>query len=584
MVVLVAGLAAALFANAPAARAQNALGDGRALDNNLRQGSGGRNDKNVNDTTALIKFNNAVITGQAGGGKSFRGSLGYTAPNEFRGATGTDSLYGFERDSSASSMVGGQLRSSDVLAAQAALSMGRPVSPDMVGVGVLTRASAAASGSTLSALRATSQYQWELSRQPSVLGVVPGSSPGKSDRLLTSSTLRSVGFSVPNRADMLPLSPLERPQNLRDLEVPSGRSDAVKLGPDGKPENDPRTPDRILAEPVAGGRADARVAQPPTQRISTRYDEVQARLRESAERNNMIPKTRGEGDNPATDGKDGKDAKDMKDGRNILDGAREKVGPLEPGKAEMERLRKQLGLPPEPDKPDVDPAAAGRDSKDPANRLRINRFEESDPAVKTLRDLQNTEPFDSLGAKPAGPQDWYNIVMDRAQEQVNAGQYFEAEGTYTRLLSAVPQDVMAQVGRAHAQLGAGAFLSAATGLGGVFRAHGDMMAIRFGANALIPRTRANDIAIRLQAELAEKNSSMHDEATLLLGYLGYQFGEKAWLETAVKHVDNVRDENRAIAEMLAGIWSNPPASAPPPAVPAPVTPPANPAPAGEPNK
>ncbi|MFG0258575.1 MAG: hypothetical protein ACF8GE_11795 [Phycisphaerales bacterium JB043] len=103
--------------------AQDALGTGNALDANTRQGSYGRNTARRDFATEL-RYRNAVITGNAPGGFSFRGDVGYGASREFRGSLGSDDLFGFRRDTYLSSMLslgGENLRSSDALFIQSQL-------------------------------------------------------------------------------------------------------------------------------------------------------------------------------------------------------------------------------------------------------------------------------------------------------------------------------------------------------------------------------------------------------------------------------------------------------------------------------
>ena len=141
---------ASLLALGGAAFGQNALGDGRVLDNNLRQGSGGVNTR-VRSVEAQIRFNNAIVTGNAGFGRSFRGDVGYLASNDFRASLGSNDLYNFRRDSTASAITGSGIRGTDALQYQVSLATGqtvpsfldRPIS----NAGVVQRSGASFSGS-----------------------------------------------------------------------------------------------------------------------------------------------------------------------------------------------------------------------------------------------------------------------------------------------------------------------------------------------------------------------------------------------------------------------------------------------------
>src|SRR5436190_12147983 len=113
------------------ARAQNALGGGQVLDHNLRQGSGGFNTP-VRDINALIKFNNAVVTGNALFGKSFRGNVGYLATDDFRASLGSTELFPERRDLAQSAFPLAGVRGTDALQYQFALSTGQ-APPTMLG-------------------------------------------------------------------------------------------------------------------------------------------------------------------------------------------------------------------------------------------------------------------------------------------------------------------------------------------------------------------------------------------------------------------------------------------------------------------
>ncbi|MCG3180176.1 MAG: hypothetical protein BIFFINMI_02533 [Phycisphaerae bacterium] len=70
--------------------------DGHALDANPNA-SGSR----VNSPVSRYDFNrgNLLVTGQVGGGQSFRGYVPYSALNQYQGSLGSSSLYDFTRDS-----------------------------------------------------------------------------------------------------------------------------------------------------------------------------------------------------------------------------------------------------------------------------------------------------------------------------------------------------------------------------------------------------------------------------------------------------------------------------------------------------
>jgi len=82
-------LGTALVSTAPT-WGQNALGGGSALDGNLIDG---RNRYNSPAAIPNYRGRNLLVTGNVAGGRGFRGTVGYSAEFDFRGATGSDDLF-----------------------------------------------------------------------------------------------------------------------------------------------------------------------------------------------------------------------------------------------------------------------------------------------------------------------------------------------------------------------------------------------------------------------------------------------------------------------------------------------------------
>ncbi|MEM1166656.1 MAG: hypothetical protein AAGI30_10250, partial [Planctomycetota bacterium] len=79
-----------------------------ALDANLRVGSGGVNDvvqANSFEFRDEVAFRNAFVTGNVGGLGGFRGDIGYSATDDFRGDLGSNDSFSFLAQSSSSAAV-----------------------------------------------------------------------------------------------------------------------------------------------------------------------------------------------------------------------------------------------------------------------------------------------------------------------------------------------------------------------------------------------------------------------------------------------------------------------------------------------
>lgn len=301
-VVAMAGTALAI---APA-HAQTALGDGRGLDANT--GQGGRYNAARPSFSQELQFRNAIVTGNAPGGLSFRGDLGYRAAGEFSGDIGSDELFSFRRDSLYSGLAGMGIRGTDALQYQFSLTTGaRPPQNIMgdlsVSRGAETRTSSAFIGSPNSAIsRSTNDLDTRGLGlyQPSVQEYE------LSDAMTGSMRSASSYISTTNLSPVI-ISTFERGFDRDRFGLTSSVLTGVTTTPlRSGPGDDRRSDDRagVRGAERAGdrppgerqpGQAEARVdtradfsARPSGQGGLTAYDEVVQRLRvraaEQAER------------------------------------------------------------------------------------------------------------------------------------------------------------------------------------------------------------------------------------------------------------------------------------------------------------
>src|SRR5690606_33235959 len=135
---IIASFAGLACLPAAPARAQDALGDGTALDANQQVGAGRINRPGPSIENEL-RFRNAIVTGNAPGGLSFRGDVGYTSPFEFRGELGSDTLFSYRRDSFYSGLAGMGIRGTEALQYQFALTTGSEPPPNLRGSLIASR-------------------------------------------------------------------------------------------------------------------------------------------------------------------------------------------------------------------------------------------------------------------------------------------------------------------------------------------------------------------------------------------------------------------------------------------------------------
>src|SRR5215471_6059992 len=191
-----------------------------ALDRNLQVGSGGVNAPG-RDFKKELEFRNAIVTGNAAGGISFRGDVGYRAPGEFFGHLGSNDLFAFRRDSALSGLGGVGIRGTDALQYQFAVTTGNVPPSGLTGIPVYSRSGAGIRaeqtidrpqraegfrevsrpkpddpgyderGLTLLAVRSPSAYMANRGLQPTVLGRGEENAEPKA---VTASMLRGVAF------------------------------------------------------------------------------------------------------------------------------------------------------------------------------------------------------------------------------------------------------------------------------------------------------------------------------------------------------------------------------------------------------
>ncbi|MBL4591662.1 MAG: hypothetical protein JKY96_06845, partial [Phycisphaerales bacterium] len=116
---------------AGSASGQDALGNGDALD--ASPSTRGRLNTQRPSFAAKLQFRNAIATGNAPGGLSFRGDLGYQAAGEFSGLLGSDTLFSFRRDSLYSGLAGMGIRGTEAVQYQFALTTGGHPPRDLMG-------------------------------------------------------------------------------------------------------------------------------------------------------------------------------------------------------------------------------------------------------------------------------------------------------------------------------------------------------------------------------------------------------------------------------------------------------------------
>lgn len=583
------------------AAAQNALGDGRVLDAN--PGSGGRFNQAAPSFARELQFRNAIVTGNAPGGLSFRGDLGYRAPGEFTGQLGSDSLFAFRRDSLYSGLADMGIRGTDALQYQFSLTTGAAPPQNLMGSLTYSRDQM---GGGVGGMGASQTLANDPSYvDPRGLGLYrPSMQETDLSDALTGSMRSSSAFTTTTMLSPVLLFTFEEGIERR----PFGLTASTLTGVSAVPMFDPTRP------PVPGqgtgisatgtgqttGVGQARDPRQPMAR--TAYEEVVDRLRQRAEAQAARSSTLVDLEMKAiTDrlealrsGLMGQDMNQAPAGQNTAGQTTPgqttpgQTGAGQPGAGQPvpgqvgtgQSQDAQPGRPRLPDQPTVQPSvpgeapapgATGAPFGGPAGAQMAaerdpDRFQIDPKTLELMRALE--APLPSFIDPNADTRDLYNEHMRAGERLILAERYFDAEERFARALSVRGGDPTAQVGRAHAQLGAGLLISASLNLRTLFILHPEMIGARY-VGRLLPSPDRIDILIENLRERsgvkpvpgrAEEEGGTRVAAGFLLSYLGFQVGREDVIREGLEVLRTTGSpEDVRLGAVLRQIWLDTPA-------------------------
>lgn len=505
--------------------AQNALGGGNKIDRSSQKGSGGANTAVQNDLQQSLMLRNSIVTGNAPGGLSFRGNVGYVATRDFRGELGSDTLFSYRRDSLYSGISGLGLRGTDALQYQFAMTTGsRPptsiagslaisrdsFTPSVENSGVASNAvdpnegpiravdpdaQTDVTGSGLWRMRSTSAYVTDKSLASSYVGTL---NPGQGQVFdVTASPLDGVRVFDP--ATVSPDSQALRPQLSTSTE-----NLVERLSPNNS---------ALVDEEGLTG-----------------HEIILSRLRDAYGRN-----TQEQSSDLVQQMLDQNDKL-----RSYIQGIRSEIQMLEPAEGE------------EGGEGDAQPPEVNEEDLTPRERL-LRDFEEMniDPAViEAMR--RSSATVDELVAQtnPA-ERNYYAIHLNQGHKSMIEGNYFDAEARFALALSIKPGDPTASIARAHAQIGAGLTMSAATNLRETFTANPTMINARYARGLLPPEERLRDMVPRLQT-LAAGAGLRARQAALVLAYVGFHLEDDALIKEGLDRLELEADDR--LAAILRLVW------------------------------
>ncbi len=589
----------ALIALCSPAYAQDALGQGNALDANT--GQRGRTNYQRPNFANELSFRNAIATGNAPGGLSFRGDLGYRAAGEFSGDLGSDALFAYRRDSLYSGLAGMGIRGTDAIQYQFALTTGAAPPRNLTG-----------------------NLSFARDRYYDPGGFNPGSSSRTAGRNLGPNTgigfdqdavdhdLRGKQLAVPVSGSTWPGESESASSMLGSLRSSSTYATTSNLQPallSVYTQGIDERPIGLIASPLLGitttpmAQEDSPInplvarpsnAQPGTDpvdsnvsgmigsaKLTTSYDalveQMRAHVQEMRERNEQPGMSTIDPD----ESNDSWLIRQMQDLREKLYGVKpanehdpnaaeqNESNELDPSGPDRNSMPDSFNtIPTDPDGPlsqVIEDALKGI-SSDPTG---VELYDPTAMAIdpETLEVLRGAaaDEVDQLFDSGASQRDVYAEHMLAGQRLIAQGRYFDAEERFTHALSIKPGDISSQLGRLHAQIGAGMVLSAAVNLQSLFSMYPEVVASRYTGKLLPEPKRIESLIIRLKersgiqgpehsVRMLESNQ-IRVSSALLLAYLGYQVNDRDALVSGLAMVHQVgTDVDRRFASLLKQVW------------------------------
>lgn len=513
------------------AGAGRAMGSGNALDANNQVGSGGSNNA---QTPVDYNARNLVVTSSVPGGRGFRGSVGYTADTDFRGRTGSDSSYRFRADSAMSNPAFvSSIASRDRF--QVAQGLGVfEFRRDTTPMGNAERQAIAMGTDSrlrldrVNADMAFGRMNWEMGE----------------DRTIARG---EAGDGQPVRYIVSPLRGLQS-ESLTDPIVQSG----LGLYEQARARADVRagltTAEEYLRDTGRNLGATMRVE---AQQLGTSLGS-ETRVQNAK----MVPKTYF--DLVEEIEKRAEIKTGLKGGG--LEAVREQIGGLGkttpettpgiPGTSIGERESTTLpGQPtPDPNRPSSelqvpDGGEAQREAK------RIEERGKLLPVPEMAEILRHGRTIDQLGTSERRRVD---DLVRQGEEALRNGEYFQAERRFNQAQSVATGNPLVEVGIAHAQIGAGLYLSAGLTLRNLFTESPELIDARYDAK-LLPTGDRLTAAVKILRERILRGDDAPGYG-LVLAYIGHQTNDRALVSEGLTAVTGSAelDAQRALLE---GVWT-----------------------------
>ncbi len=526
-----------------------------ALDASLQVGSSG---KNAGKQQEDYRSRNLVVTGDVAAGRGFRGSVGYSAEGDFRGATGGDSSIGFRRNSALSSAAIARTTSTGDAFSMARDSTALEYRRDFVGASSTGQTGAATSSAETSQRldRMSTQLSGSRQRSAEVESTVMATYKDREGDtgVLTASTLRGVKKERnKDRVGSDRLSLYEASRLRDDLRFGRIQHDAV-VSAKANPFLEAAPTDSVN---VSGTRemklpTQGDIASQSAGTGLSAYDTMLRGIRTKWIEQVAV--------RPSTDqGKTQPESGDQTEKESAQRGL----------SSAYDALRVQLDR-------GVEPAGLAGTTVVQSNRgVSPSDLKPTDDGKVSVGDVRLTLDDYALLLKHGTQMNAYGdgmrgrldeLLLD-GQRSMHLGNSFLAEKQFEVALAISPGDPRATAGLLHCQIAGNLIGSAATTLEALLVDHPEMMDVKWAPEAIPTPDRLAKAMASCRASIQAKN----DEPSqgLLLAYIGHLTGDSAAIREGLQAMQG-SPQHESRAALLSKLWiDSPPASpdSPKPAAP-----------------
>jgi len=521
------------------------LGSGNSLDANPQVGSGGANAGSV---PVDYGARNLIVTGSVPGGRGFRGSVGYTADTDFRAPVGSDASYFFRADSAFSNPA----------FATSAIARDRFMVAQGLGVFEFRRESTPVGTDLQRTINDQPDSRLRLDRANAQMAIGRTNWDIGADRTIASSTTQN---GEPLRYVISPLRGLQ----IEILTDPMARA-GMSVYERARARQD-LARGLTTMDDYARIRPGMELDTPDPRRLDKRLSPASQADRLKLESSKIVPKSyldiveavnKPQGDMSKPDG-------------TTLDGTK----PDEKAPTPLDRIRETLdGLrarprdaagdaAPKPDstKPDATKSSTGgtlesliapdgvpRDGEARREADREKRRGVLIPVEDAAKILRHGKTIDTLGVDERRRVD---ELVRQGESALREGDYFRAERRFEQAQALAADNPLTEAGIAHAQLGAGLYLSASLTLRNLFISFPELIDAKYD-RALLPTKDRLDKAVAVMRERATRGDDAPSYG-VLLAYIGHQTGDRKLVEEGLAFVKGSEklDESR---KLLEGVW------------------------------